>query len=137
MNEEAFFSTPVNVLVSHQNYGNHLGYDAVLSLLQEARLRWLKTIRADLTEVNIEDGVGWLVKEVHLTYDWEAFHGDELLIELCIGETTKTTLTLEYAVENKTTNKRVCFATTKLVFYHFESSKVARVPVGLLAAMSS
>ena len=69
MNKEAFFSTPVNVLVSHQNYGNHLGYDAVLSLLQEARLRWLKTIRADLTEVNIEDGVGWLVKEVHLTYD--------------------------------------------------------------------
>ena len=56
---------------------------------------------------------------------------------LFLGEKTKTTLTLEYAVENKTTNKRVCTATTKLVFYNFELSKVARVPACFLMATSS
>lgn len=137
MSKRHFFSTQINVLVNHLNYGNHLGYDSVLSILQEARLRWLKTIRPDVTEVSIENGVGWLVKEVHLTYESEAFHGDVLLIELFVSEKTKASLTLEYAVENKTAHKKVCSATTKLVFYNFEKSKVVRVPDCLLKSTSS
>ena len=137
MNKRKIFSTKINVLVNHLNYGNHLGYDSLLSILQEARLRWLKTIKRGITEINIEDGVGWLVKDVHLTYEAEAHHGDELLIELFVSETTKTTFTIEYAVTNQTSEKQVCYATTNLVCFNFGRSKVARIPSCLIIALES
>ena len=134
MNKRKIFSTTVNVLVNHLNYGNHLGYDSLLSILQEARLRWLKTIKHGISEINIDDNIGWLVKDLHLTYEAEAHHGDELLIDLFISETTRTSFILEYDVTNQTSKKPLCHATTNLVCFNFERSKVAQIPLCLTTA---
>lgn len=134
MENQKIFSTTINILVNHLNYGNHLGYDSVLSILQEARMRWLKTINPALSEINIQDGVGWMVREAHLIYDSEAHHGDELKIDLFVCNATKTSFTLEYKVENETTEKKLCSATMSFICFNFANSKIARIPNILLDA---
>ena len=55
---EAFtFSTDLDVRVSDVNYGNHLGNDRMVTLLHEARLRFLT--HHDFAELNI-GGVGMM-----------------------------------------------------------------------------
>jgi len=137
MNKSKIFSTKVDVLVNHLNYGNHLGYDSLLSILQEARLRWLKTLKKDISEINIENNIGWLVKDVHLSYEAEAHHGDELNIDLFVSSPTKTSFNLEYTVTNKSSGKKVCDATTTLICFNFERSKVARIPNLLISSIAN
>ena len=33
------YTTTIPVMVNHLNYANHVGYDSVLTILQEARMR--------------------------------------------------------------------------------------------------
>ena len=128
MNEIKIFSTRVAVLVNHLNYGNHLGYDSVLSILQESRLRWLKTINQDCSEINIENNVGWLIREVRLSYETEAHHGDELNIDLFISNCKKTSFVFEYVVANLSNEKTVCRAATTQICFNFEKLKISRIP---------
>lgn len=127
MNTNIEYSTTIEVLVSHLNYGNHLGYDSLLSLLQEARLRWLKSLGAE-SEINISDGVGWMVKRVSLVYDAEAHHGDSLGITLKITETKRTSFIITHTVVNRTTDKSVCSGDIALVCFDFTRNKIARIP---------
>jgi|GEM_PF-6580709 len=135
MENPQIFSTTVKVLVNDLNYGNHLGYDSLLNILQEARIRWLKTICSSISEINIENNIGRLVKDVHLTYESEANHGDELKITFTASNQTKISFTLCYEVENITTSKSLCSAETTLACFDYDKKKIARIPNILLSAL--
>ena len=122
------FETEISVQVNHLNYGNHLGYDSLLGILHEARLRWLKTLSPSASEINIENNIGWVVKELHLYYQSEAKHGDELKINLSISNQTRIGFTLEHDVENKTTGEILCHGKILLVCFDFNRSKPSRIP---------
>lgn len=126
------FTTTIQVLVNHLNYGNHLAYDAVLNLLQETRLRWLKSTNQNPNEVNIEDNIGWIISEVHASYLSEGHYGDLLEINMRASNHTKTAFTLEYEIFNQTTNKKLCKATTNQVCFNYHQSKISRIPEILL-----
>ena len=122
------FETTIPVLVNHLNYGNHLGYDSILSILQEARIRWLKSIDKNASEINIQDNIGWLVKKVELDILSEAFHGDLLRVSLFVDEYKKSHFTLQYDVENIDKKNKLCQSKTQQVCYDFESEKISRIP---------
>ncbi len=127
-NNPIIFVTEISVQVNHLNYGNHLGYDSLLSILHEARLRWLKTLSPSASEINIENNIGWMVKEVHLYYQSEAKHGDELKINLSVSNKTRIGFTLEHEVENQTTGKILCRGKIPLVCFDFNRGKPSRIP---------
>ena len=122
------FSTKISVQVNHLNYGNHLGYDAVLSILQEARLRWLKTLDQTCSEINIQNNIGWVVKQVNINYNSDAKYADDLLVRLYIDEYAKIKLCLRHEVINKTTNKNLCDGNILLVFFDFIRNKPVQMP---------
>ena len=122
---------------SHLNYGNHLGYDSLLSILHEARLRWLKTLSPSSSEINIENNVGWMIKEVHLIYKSEATHGDKLKINLSASNKTRIGFSLEHEVENITKGKVLCCGTMPLVCFNFEKGKLSRIPSIILDAIDN
>lgn len=128
MESSKIFTTTVPVLINHINYGGHLGYDSLLSIIQEARIKWLKSVNKDSSELNIQDGVGWMVKEVHVNYEAEAFHGDVLEVAISISDASRSSLTLSYEVTNVASSAVVCTASTPLIFFNFAKSKVARIP---------
>jgi len=123
---KTIFSTTIPVLVNHLNYGNHLAYDSLLSIIQEGRMRWLG--QHDMSELSIEKSVGYLISDVRVNYQSEAFHGDTLEVSLYPDTITSRKFKLLYTVTNQTSGKTVALAETEHIFYDFSRKKVTRRP---------
>ena len=119
------FSTEVEVQVGHINYGGHLGNDAMLTLIHEARVRYLREL--GYTEQDVE-GVGILMVDVQLVYRSEVFHGDRLSIEVAVGDLSRTGCTFYYRVTSLQTGKEAARGRTGVVFFDYAERKVTRVP---------
>ena len=119
------FTTEIPIRIGDINYGGHLGNDSVLSLIHEARLKFLK--RNGFTELDI-DGVGLIMVDSVILYKSEGFYGDILTIEITTGEYTKTGCDFFYRITNKETGKEVAIVKTGIVFYDYQKKKIVEVP---------
>lgn len=122
----SIFEADIPVLVSHLNYGNHLGYDSILSIVQEARMRWLK--QYNMGEMTIDENIGYLVIDVSLIYKSEAFHGDTLNVQLYPENVKSKSFNLKYKITNQTTGATVALVNTRHIFYNFLMKKIVRSP---------
>jgi acyl-CoA thioester hydrolase len=80
------FSTELVLRASEINDAGHLGNDALLSLLQDARIRFFE--EHDLNEGDI-DGVGIIIADALLVYASEAFRGKRLQVEIALLDFNK------------------------------------------------
>ena len=120
------FRTIVPVMVNHLNYGNHVGYDSVLTILHEARMQWMHA--NNITEVSIDGPVGYIVNHASVDYLSEAFYGDELEVVINVDSFRNRRFALSYSIENKTTGKTMAQALTKHVFFDYEKRRIASCP---------
>ena len=125
------FSTDVCVRISDINYGNHLGNDALLSLVHEARLQFLQS--RGFSELDI-DGCGLILTDAVIVYKSQGFHGDLLTILAAVGDFTKYGCDFFYKVIRKNGGKEVARAKTGIVFFDYNRQKVAPVPAAFLDA---
>ena len=123
---KSIFTTEIPVLVNNLNYGNHLGYESILTISQEARMRWLK--ENNMGEMAIAGNIGYLIKNVHVTYEAEAFHGDILNIDIYIADIKSRSFTIMYKIANISTNTVIALVSTGHIFYDFSLKKIARAP---------
>lgn len=119
------FSTDIQVCISGINYGGHLGNDSLLSLIHEARVRFLK--KNGFTEFDI-GGVSIIMVDTAILYKSESFHGDILAFEVAVADVGKLGCDFYYRITNKKTGKEVAHAKTGIVFFDFETRKVVNVP---------
>lgn len=119
----------IPVLVNHINYGNHLGHDSLISILQESRICFLKK-NGIRDEISIDTTVGLMVASIAVTYLAEAFHGDNLLIEILVDDITKKSCDLYYRVAKNESGQKnlVSIAVTNLVFLDFKTKKLTSIP---------
>ena len=73
------FCTELQIYTSHINHGNHLDNAQLLTLVSEARLRFIRWLGYDEMDVL---GLGTVVGDVGAQYLSEGFHGDVLQIEM-------------------------------------------------------
>ena len=120
-------SVVIPVRITDINYGNHLGNDALVSIIHEARVQWL-TIN-NYTELNV-DGVGLIMSDLAIEYINESFYGDDLLISIAAGEISRVSFELYYMVQVKRNEKMILIARAKtgMVCYDYTGKKVAAVP---------
>jgi acyl-CoA thioesterase FadM len=121
------FVHELEVRVGDLNYGRHLGHDALISLLHQARVRFLASRGASELDT---DGLGMVVADLAVRYRAEAFLGDRLRVEIGIGERSAKSCDLHYRVTNLTTERLVAEAKTGVVFVDREGC-VARLPAVL------
>ncbi len=119
------FSTELTVRIGDINYGGHLGNDAVLTLIHEARVQFLN--HYDYTELDIE-GAGIIMADSVVVYKMEGFHGDTLVVEVAVGEFQNAGCDFLYRITNKDTEKEIARAKTGIVFYDYASKKTMSVP---------
>lgn len=120
------FSTNIIITVEHLNYGNHVGYNAYLTITQEARMRWLK--QHGMTEVNLGNNIGYIVTKVIMEYKAESFHGDTLTIDVsCIKQHIKKFKFL-YTIKNTDSGKLVAAGETEQVFLDHNTKKIIAIP---------
>ncbi len=121
--ETIIFSTEIKIRITDLNYGGHLGNDTMLSLLHEARVRFLKHL--DYSEMDIE-GAGIIMADAAIQFKTEAFYGERLKIEIAAGEFTRAAFDLFYRVS--CSSRVVALAKTGIVFYDYNRKKVVSVP---------
>ncbi|MFQ5824077.1 MAG: acyl-CoA thioesterase [bacterium] len=119
------FSTEIRVRISDINYGGHLGNEAILALIHEARVRLLKEY--GFTELNI-DGYGLIMINSVVIYKTESFYGETLKFEISTENFDKYGCDFIYKITKKETGKEVVRAKTGMVFFDYEIRKIAEVP---------
>ncbi|RKQ51070.1 acyl-CoA thioesterase FadM [Roseivirga pacifica] len=122
--KKELFQTKLTVAISDINYGGHLGNDKVLSMVHEARFRWLRSLGYK-DEISI-DGVGTIQVDTGIQYKGEAFHGDEILITIYLGDTTARSMDLYYHLTCKT--KEIARVKTGIAFFDYTERKVTMMP---------
>ena len=125
MPELFLFTTEVPLRVSDINYGGHLGNDAVLSLAQEARMRFLRS--HGWTEQDVT-GVGIIMTDAVVVYRSEAFYGDVLSIEVGVADVQELGCDFLFRMVNKASGKEVARVKTGIVFFDYKKRKPAPVP---------
>jgi len=119
------FSTELDVRVTEINYGNHVGNDRMVSLIHEARLRFLREM--GFGEFNI-GGIGLMVSDLVVAFKAESFVGDVLNFEVGVTDFNKYGCDFIYRVSNADDGKLVTEAKTGIVFFDYDERKIAQVP---------
>jgi len=119
------FSTEIPVRITDINYGNHMGNDAFLGILHEARLRWLK--QYGWTEL-VFPPIGLIMIDIAVRFKTEAHHGDILNISLTPVDWTKLGFDLIYLAIHAATGTEVARAQTGFVFFDYDKKKLSPLP---------
>lgn len=122
------------VRITDINYGNHTGNDALVGLIQEARMVWLQ--QYNYTELDIE-GIGLIMSDLAMEYKNESFYGDILEIQLYAGEITKKSFELYYFISTTRDNNQILIAKAKtgMVCFDYIAKSVTTIPEGLLKVL--
>ncbi|HEX7902804.1 MAG TPA: thioesterase family protein [Chitinophagaceae bacterium] len=121
------FSTIIPVRITDINYGNHAGNDAVLSIIHEARMQYLRHF--GYTEMEFA-GVGMIMSDVAIEFKNELFYGEKVIASVAAGEFSKIGFELFYKLEKEVDNKKLLVAASKtgMVCYDYNNKKIAALP---------
>ncbi len=123
--ETFFFSTELPIRIYDINYGNHLGNDAVLRLMHEARVQWFR--QCNLDELDI-DGIGLVISDAVIVYQSQGLYGDLLTVEIAASDLGRYGCDFFYRLSNKLAGREIARAKTGIVFFDYRIQKVAGVP---------
>ncbi|GAA3924794.1 thioesterase family protein [Litoribacillus peritrichatus] len=113
------------VRVTDLNYANHLGNDAMISLLHEARCQFLAHF--GFVESDI-DGVGLMVTDLATIYKAECFAGDQLTFDVGVTDFNKYGCDVIYRVSKDQGNTLVAQAKNGVVFFDYHRRTLVNVP---------
>ncbi|MBP1627980.1 MAG: thioesterase [Holophagaceae bacterium] len=122
------FQTKISIRVTDLNYGDHLGNDALLGLIHEARVRFLRSL--GYSEKDVE-GVGLLMADCAIVYTAQGLLGEEITFQVGIGDWSRVGCDLFYLM-TKADGTELARAKTGIVFFDYALGKVRPVPPGFL-----
>ena len=126
------FTTDITVQARDINYGGHLGHDAAVSLLHEARRRWLAAAGYDEAG---HGGAGLIMLELDVRYGAEAFWGERLRVDMTITGPGAARCEFLYRVDRGGTE--VLRARTLMGFFDYAARRVTRRPADFLTRLTT
>jgi len=124
--ENPLFTTTISVRIGDINYGGHVGNDAILSIVHEARVQMLHS--RGYSELNA-GGNSLIMADVMVAYKGEAFYGDVLTIKIYAEEIGERSFELLYHISALRNNvpKDIAHAKTGMVCFNYETRKIAEM----------
>ena len=132
--DKPIYQTEIKVHIADINYGGHMGNDRFLTLMQEARLRWLQSLGLP-NEKDIASPVGLIVVDSVIQYKAEVFHGENLTVEIGVGALSQKSFDLYYNVL-KADGQVAAIGKTGIVCFDYENRKVVTIPDVLINPLS-
>ncbi|RDV10682.1 thioesterase [Pontibacter diazotrophicus] len=118
------FETNIPVRITDLNYGAHLGNDALLSILHEARLQLLGHFGYNEMDLG---GASLIMADVAISYKGESFYGDTLNIRMAFDDLNKYGFDISYHVLNQD-GKEVARAKTGMLCFNYKVRKLMSLP---------
>ncbi|MGD0229437.1 MAG: thioesterase family protein [Syntrophorhabdales bacterium] len=130
--EDYEFVYAVTVQIGHINYAGHLGHDALVGMVWEARVHLFDSLGVE--ERNLGDGrTGIIMQDLVVNFLGEAFLHQELMIESHIGEVQPRSFRMFHRISSG--NKRIALMETGLAAFDYKLRKTAAVPDIFLKAL--
>ena len=123
--DQYVYSTPLTVRVTDINGANHLGNDSMISMISEARARFLFEFGVQESE---RDGNGIIVTDLSTVYRAEAHAHDQLLFEVGVMDFNKYGGDIIFRVTRPQDKTLVAMAKYGFVFYNYKTSEVVAMP---------
>jgi len=120
------FIWPYRVAIADINYGGHMGNDRSLSLFHESRIAYFESM--GFSELNIGNQIGIIMKDAHVNFLAEVFRGDELIVEVSLGEVKGLLFNINYKVSRTRDNKLVLTGSTGILAFDYSRRKLAKTP---------
>jgi acyl-CoA thioester hydrolase len=134
--EKFNFSAELPVRASDLNYGGHVGNDSILTMMQEARILFYRSLGFK-DEITFEHDIGQIITDAAVVYKSESFLGDVLIIEIGIKDFNKYGFDMVYVLTNKQSNQQVAVGKTGIVCFDYKKRKISSIPETLLKALTS
>jgi len=128
--EKIIAQVSIPVRITDINYGNHLGNDAFVGIIHEARMQWLQ--QYGYTELDIE-GTGLILADLVVEFKAEGFYGDIIEVSIAAGDISKVSFELFYRLTAKRNEAITVLALAKtgMVCYNYSNKKVVAMPGNL------
>ncbi|MGO2009993.1 acyl-CoA thioesterase [Vreelandella alkaliphila] len=124
---------PLTVRVTDMNYGRHLGHDALVSLLHEARVHAFAAL--GLPEWDMQ-GYPSIVADLAVQYQSEARWPDALVVETAVPEPQGKALTVYQRICHAETDKVVATARVNQLLLDLSSGRPVKVPDDVAQAIA-
>jgi len=130
------FSALIPIRITDLNYGGHVGNDSILSIIHEARVRFLRHF--EFEELNI-GGVSLIMSDVAIEFKNEIFYGDDILARIAAADFSRVGFTIYYRLEKAGADKNttVALARTGMVCFDYELKKIVSIPEGVKEKLSA
>ncbi|MGB8931445.1 MAG: thioesterase family protein [Anaeromyxobacteraceae bacterium] len=119
------YSTEIPVRITDLNYGGHVGNDAILSIVHEARVRFLGS--HGWTELDVA-GAGIIMADAAIVYRAEGFHGMVLKVEVAVAELRSRACDLLHRITDVATGAEIARVKTGIVFFDYATKRVVSMP---------
>lgn len=125
--QKSIASFKIPVRITDINYGNHTGNNAMVEIIHEARVQFLK--QYDFTELDA-GGTSLIMNELLVEFKNESFYTDLLEVKIFSGEISKKSFELFYLITVQRSEKAVIIAHAKtgMVCYNYKEKKVDILP---------
>ncbi|MBC9934681.1 acyl-CoA thioesterase [Chitinophaga qingshengii] len=135
--EKFGFSTTIPIRIQDVNYGGHVGNDAILSIMHEARMQFIQ--QAGYKELDHEANTGLIMADVAVSYKGEGFHGDIFTVAVAAGEYGPFGFELFYHLTTQRNGQTITIACAKtgMVCFDYNTRKVMKLPAEMKAALES
>ncbi|WP_345227563.1 thioesterase family protein [Hymenobacter koreensis] len=123
---EAFsVAAELPIRITDLNYGAHLGNDALVSLLHEARVQFLAQMQ--LPEFDPASQQGLIMSDLAVEYKGEGFHGDVLRVQMAATDVHKYGFDVVYLVQT-TAGRDIARAKTGMLCFDYTTRKLRLLP---------
>ena len=119
------FETRMPVRITDINGANHLGNDALISMLSEARAQFL--VSYGIQEAS-KDGTGIIVTDLATMYQSESFFPEMLRFEVGLMDFNKYGGDFVFRVTKADSGQPVALAKYGFVFFNYRSREVTPMP---------
>jgi acyl-CoA thioester hydrolase len=122
------------IQVGDINYGGHLGNDALVKILHEARISMLHSM--GFTELDLGDGeTGIIMAEIVVNFKAESFMMDNISVFCHVDDISNVSFRMYYKVTDE--DKLIALAETEIVTFNYNKKQISDVPSAFLSALKS
>ncbi|NSL90223.1 thioesterase family protein [Chitinophaga sp. Mgbs1] len=133
--EHFSFNIQIPIRIQDVNYGNHVGNDAILSIMHEARIQYLQSL--GYKELDKVANTGLIMADVAMTYKGEGFHGDIFNVAVTAGDFGSFGFDLFYKITTTRDQQPITIAEAKtgMICFDYNTRKIMKLPAAMKAAL--
>lgn len=128
------FQQTVSVRVTDLNYGGHLGNDALVSLIHDARAHLLYLLGCDEFDLG-DQRTGLIMTDLIVNFKREGFMFDRLQIDSHVGEVSQKSFRIFHRITKA--GDLLALVETGLVAFDYGQRRVVPLPEAFLRALET